>query len=50
VAPTFPDLTPCEFYLWGSLKYKAYKTNPHTLEEPRPNIHSEISTISGEEL
>jgi hypothetical protein len=27
------DLTPCDFYLWGRLQYKAYKTNPHTLEE-----------------
>jgi hypothetical protein len=27
-----------------------YKTNPHTLEELRNNIHHEISAISGEEL
>jgi len=39
---------PCDFYLWGSLKYKVYKTNSHTLEELRYNIHSEISTTSGE--
>jgi hypothetical protein len=27
-----PDLTPCDFYLWGSLKDTMYKTN-HTLEK-----------------
>jgi hypothetical protein len=39
---------PCDFYLWGSLKYKVYKTNSHTLEKLRYNIHSETSTSSGE--
>jgi hypothetical protein len=48
--PRFPDLTPCDFYLWDILKVKVYKTNPHTLEGLRNNISSEISTISGEEL
>ena len=28
-----PDLTVCEFYLWGSLNDKIYKTNPHTLDK-----------------
>jgi hypothetical protein len=27
-----------------------YKTNPHTLEEPRNKIHRKISSISGKEL
>jgi hypothetical protein len=27
----------CNFYLWGNLKYKVYKNNPHTLEELRNN-------------
>jgi hypothetical protein len=48
--PHSPDLTPCDFYLWGSLKDRVYKTNTHTLEELGHNIHREISTISGEEL
>ena len=26
-----PDLTPPDFYLWGALKGKVYKSNPHTL-------------------
>jgi hypothetical protein len=50
VAPHLPDITLCDFYLWGSLKDKVYKTNPHTLEELRNNIHHGISAISGEEL
>jgi hypothetical protein len=48
--PHSPDLTPCDFYVWESLKEKVYKTNPHTLEELRNNIHCETSAISGEEL
>jgi hypothetical protein len=36
--------------LWGNLKDKMYKTNPHTLEEPKNKIHHEISAISMEEL
>jgi hypothetical protein len=47
VAPTFTRHF--DFYLCGSLKYRVYKTNPDTLEEPRHNIHCEIITISGEE-
>lgn len=43
------DLTPCDYYLWGSLKHKACKTNPHTLQELRNNIRSEISANLGEE-
>jgi hypothetical protein len=31
--PHSPDLTPFDFYLWGSLKGKLYNTNLHTLEE-----------------
>jgi hypothetical protein len=48
--PCSLDLTPCDFYLWGSLRVKVYKTNPHTVEELRHNIRPQDSTISGEEL
>jgi hypothetical protein len=44
-----PDLTTCDFYLWGRLKDNLYKTNPNTLEDLRNNIRLEISTISGQE-
>lgn len=42
-------LTPCDFYLWISLKGKVYEMNLHTLEEIN-NIHCEISTVPGELL
>jgi hypothetical protein len=41
-----PDLMPCDFYLWGSLKDKVYKRNLHTLHELEENIWEEISRIS----
>jgi hypothetical protein len=44
-----PNLIPCDFCLWGSLKDKVYKTNPHTLDELRNNIRPEIWTISAQE-
>jgi inhibitor of nuclear factor kappa-B kinase subunit alpha len=45
-----PDLNPCDFYLWGNLKQKVYKTNPHTIEELKENIRNEVSAISPSEL
>jgi len=43
------DLWPLHFLLFvGSLKDKVYKANPHTLEELRNNIRSEIATTSVE--
>lgn len=48
--PRSPDLTVCDFYLWGNLKNKVYRNNPHTLEELKDNIRREIAAISEEEL
>jgi inhibitor of nuclear factor kappa-B kinase subunit alpha len=45
-----PDLNPCDFYLWGNLKQKVYKTNSHTIEELKENIRNEVSAISPGEL
>ena len=28
-----PDLSACDFYLWGNLKQKVYRINPRTLRE-----------------
>jgi hypothetical protein len=41
----FPDLTLCDFYLWGSLKDKAHKINPHTLHEFKENIQQAIFKV-----
>jgi hypothetical protein len=45
-----PDLMPCAFYLWGSLKDKVYKINPNTLHKLEENIQEEISKIFPAEL
>ena len=40
-----PDITACDFYLWGNLKNKVHKTNPHTLDELKQNIRTEIKLL-----
>jgi hypothetical protein len=42
--PRSPDLSTCDFYLWGYMKGKVYETNPHTLDELK-NIRSAIEAI-----
>ena len=48
--PRSPDLTPPDFYLWGSLKSKVYANNPKTLAQLKANIRLEIAAISSETL
>lgn len=36
--PRSPDLTPLDFYLWGTIKAKIYKGRPQNLEELRDRI------------
>jgi hypothetical protein len=43
-------VTSCDFYLWGSLKDKVYKSNSHALEELKNNIREEITKTSEAEL
>jgi hypothetical protein len=38
----FPDLNPCDFYLWVNVKDKAYSNNPHTLVELKQSIRETI--------
>ena len=45
-----PHITALDFNLWGNLKNKVYKTNPHTLDELKQNIRTEIYAISEAEL
>lgn len=44
--PRSPDLTPPDFFLWGYLKERVYKNRPHTLNELKMNITTEINNIS----
>lgn len=37
-----PDLSPCNFFLWGYLKQKVYENRPHTTEELKESIRAEI--------
>jgi len=44
--PRSPDLSVCDFFLWGYLKQRVYVTKPRTLDELRTNIEEEISKIT----
>lgn len=40
-----PDLSICDFFLWGYLKEKVFKHRPHTLDELKVRIREEIRAI-----
>jgi hypothetical protein len=48
--PRSPDLNPCDYYLWGTLKDRVYVNNPHSLQELKENIQREIADVSRAEL
>ena len=50
VAGKKPDLTPCDFFLWGWLKEQVYSKKPTTLEELEGQIRLAISAIPQEFL
>jgi hypothetical protein len=39
--PRRPDLTPCDFFLWGYLKAQVYQHRPQTLEGLKEAITQE---------
>ena len=41
-----PDLTPCDFFLWGFLKSRVYVNRPRTLQDLKTNIQEEIANIT----
>lgn len=43
--PCSPDLTPCDYFLWGYLKNKVYMEKPSTLNELKGAIKREICSI-----
>ena len=43
-----PDLSPCDFFLWGYLKERVYRNRPKTLTELKIAIDQEIKLISQE--
>lgn len=48
--PRSPDLTPLDFFLWGAIKNKVYKTRPRTLEELKTRIKQVCEQMSQQEL
>jgi len=44
--PRSPDLNPCDYYLWGYLKYRVYRPLPKTLDQLKANIEREIKNIN----
>ena len=45
-----PDLTPCDFFLWGWAKDKVYRREPRTIDELEDAIHDVISNVPVEFL
>jgi hypothetical protein len=43
--PRSPDLSSCEFYLWGYLTGKVYENNPRTINQLKENICRTIEAI-----
>ena len=43
--PRSPDLSPCDFFLWGYLKERVYTEKPRTLHELKEAISEEIRRI-----
>ena len=43
--PRSPDLSPCDYFLWGFLKSRVYHNNPRTIDTLKNNIRQEISNI-----
>ena len=43
--PRSPDLTPCDFFLWGYLKSKVYQTAPSDIQDLTQRIVSEADAI-----
>ncbi|CAF4029216.1 unnamed protein product [Rotaria sp. Silwood2] len=49
-SPKSPDLTPCDFFLWGWAKEEVYKTNPKTLAELEERIRTVLNNVPQEFL
>ena len=45
-----PDLSACNFFLWGFLKSRVYIDRPHTIPELKTNIGQEIARIQSDLL
>jgi hypothetical protein len=48
--PRSLDLSVCDFYLWGNLKGKVYRTSPCTAEALQNEIRNVVTSILAHEL
>jgi hypothetical protein len=48
--PRLPDLSPCDFFLWGYLKAAVFKHRPRTLDQLKEAIQEEIEGLSPDML
>jgi len=48
--PRSPDLTTCDFFLWGYLKSHVYTHKPRTLSDLKEAIREDVTTIDREML
>ena len=44
--PRSPDLTPCDFSMWGIIKQRVYSVNPQTLAALREQIVVEFDSLN----
>jgi len=48
--PRSPDLTPCDYFIWGYLKTKVFETRPRTIADLKQRIQDEVAAIPVEML
>ena len=48
--PRSPDLSMCDFFLWGTLKARVYQQKPRTVEDLKDSIRREVARIDNETL
>uniref|UniRef100_A0A1B6E1X5 Uncharacterized protein n=1 Tax=Clastoptera arizonana TaxID=38151 RepID=A0A1B6E1X5_9HEMI len=44
--PRSPDLSCCDFFLWGILKSRVYSHKPRTLTDLKDTINQEVATLN----
>ena len=48
--PRFPDLTPCDFFLWRYIKCKVYNSQPNNINELKTKIQNALGDVTLEML
>ncbi|GBM41323.1 hypothetical protein AVEN_241483-1 [Araneus ventricosus] len=48
--PRSPDITPCDFWLWGFLKDNIYRKRPASLPDLKDSIRGHVLNIQADSL